>query len=303
MIRSPPRSTHCISSAASDVYKRQVHGDKINQRKEKAMSKERNIQVYVSGFSRRTTRDDLKDKFREFGKIRDVKMKQGFAFIEFENYLDAQDAIEEGTKKQLEIDSRKLVIEQAGRDRKKRAGGPGPQANDECFNCGQKGHWRNECTQPRRRRPFRMNSRSSSSDNGYGHHHKKRHYKHKHSSSRSSSSSKSDVKSKSSSYDRHYRRKRSSDSESSRSRSKNRDKSKDRRRSKHSESKSPSSSNHKHSSQSHNKSQDKEKDKKDESMNKSEKENKDKSLSKSVDKSKSKESQQQKKIENGQVQI
>eukprot|EP00825_Cyclidium_porcatum_P049627 TRINITY_DN8626_c0_g1_i1.p1 TRINITY_DN8626_c0_g1~~TRINITY_DN8626_c0_g1_i1.p1 ORF type:complete len:110 (+),score=35.69 TRINITY_DN8626_c0_g1_i1:145-474(+) len=27
MIRRPPRSTHCISSAASDVYKRQVHGN------------------------------------------------------------------------------------------------------------------------------------------------------------------------------------------------------------------------------------------------------------------------------------
>eukprot|EP00825_Cyclidium_porcatum_P017297 TRINITY_DN2003_c0_g1_i1.p2 TRINITY_DN2003_c0_g1~~TRINITY_DN2003_c0_g1_i1.p2 ORF type:complete len:163 (+),score=7.42 TRINITY_DN2003_c0_g1_i1:62-550(+) len=27
MIRRPPRSTHCISSAASDVYKRQVHGE------------------------------------------------------------------------------------------------------------------------------------------------------------------------------------------------------------------------------------------------------------------------------------
>eukprot|EP00825_Cyclidium_porcatum_P005547 TRINITY_DN12705_c0_g1_i1.p2 TRINITY_DN12705_c0_g1~~TRINITY_DN12705_c0_g1_i1.p2 ORF type:complete len:112 (-),score=32.44 TRINITY_DN12705_c0_g1_i1:29-364(-) len=26
MIRRPPRSTHCISSAASDVYKRQVSG-------------------------------------------------------------------------------------------------------------------------------------------------------------------------------------------------------------------------------------------------------------------------------------
>eukprot|EP00825_Cyclidium_porcatum_P018483 TRINITY_DN21077_c0_g1_i1.p2 TRINITY_DN21077_c0_g1~~TRINITY_DN21077_c0_g1_i1.p2 ORF type:complete len:127 (-),score=13.25 TRINITY_DN21077_c0_g1_i1:90-470(-) len=26
MLRRPPRSTHCISSAASDVYKRQVHG-------------------------------------------------------------------------------------------------------------------------------------------------------------------------------------------------------------------------------------------------------------------------------------
>eukprot|EP00825_Cyclidium_porcatum_P044126 TRINITY_DN6392_c0_g1_i1.p3 TRINITY_DN6392_c0_g1~~TRINITY_DN6392_c0_g1_i1.p3 ORF type:complete len:253 (-),score=96.11 TRINITY_DN6392_c0_g1_i1:385-1143(-) len=30
MIRRPPRSTHCISSAASDVYKRQVHGRKQN---------------------------------------------------------------------------------------------------------------------------------------------------------------------------------------------------------------------------------------------------------------------------------
>eukprot|EP00826_Nyctotherus_ovalis_P012029 TRINITY_DN1313_c0_g1_i9.p1 TRINITY_DN1313_c0_g1~~TRINITY_DN1313_c0_g1_i9.p1 ORF type:complete len:129 (+),score=52.05 TRINITY_DN1313_c0_g1_i9:25-387(+) len=27
MIRRPPRSTHCISSAASDVYKRQVQGE------------------------------------------------------------------------------------------------------------------------------------------------------------------------------------------------------------------------------------------------------------------------------------
>jgi len=26
MIRRPPRSTHCISSAASDVYKRQMKG-------------------------------------------------------------------------------------------------------------------------------------------------------------------------------------------------------------------------------------------------------------------------------------
>jgi len=29
MIRRPPRSTHCISSAASDVYKRQT-GDAVN---------------------------------------------------------------------------------------------------------------------------------------------------------------------------------------------------------------------------------------------------------------------------------
>eukprot|EP00826_Nyctotherus_ovalis_P025525 TRINITY_DN1979_c0_g1_i10.p1 TRINITY_DN1979_c0_g1~~TRINITY_DN1979_c0_g1_i10.p1 ORF type:complete len:601 (+),score=81.11 TRINITY_DN1979_c0_g1_i10:25-1803(+) len=37
MIRRPPRSTHCISSAASDVYKRQVHG----------VTPERNVQQEV----------------------------------------------------------------------------------------------------------------------------------------------------------------------------------------------------------------------------------------------------------------
>ena len=32
MIRRPPRSTHCISSAASDVYKRQIiHGAQIGK--------------------------------------------------------------------------------------------------------------------------------------------------------------------------------------------------------------------------------------------------------------------------------
>ena len=31
MIRRPPRSTHCISSAASDVYKRQVTTENIGQ--------------------------------------------------------------------------------------------------------------------------------------------------------------------------------------------------------------------------------------------------------------------------------
>eukprot|EP00825_Cyclidium_porcatum_P004678 TRINITY_DN12213_c0_g1_i3.p3 TRINITY_DN12213_c0_g1~~TRINITY_DN12213_c0_g1_i3.p3 ORF type:complete len:105 (+),score=10.63 TRINITY_DN12213_c0_g1_i3:130-444(+) len=30
MIRRPPRSTHCISSAASDVYKRQILGRLLN---------------------------------------------------------------------------------------------------------------------------------------------------------------------------------------------------------------------------------------------------------------------------------
>eukprot|EP00826_Nyctotherus_ovalis_P027641 TRINITY_DN2161_c0_g5_i4.p1 TRINITY_DN2161_c0_g5~~TRINITY_DN2161_c0_g5_i4.p1 ORF type:complete len:576 (-),score=168.67 TRINITY_DN2161_c0_g5_i4:152-1855(-) len=39
MIRRPPRSTHCISSAASDVYKRQVYGHYLNQLLKAALGK------------------------------------------------------------------------------------------------------------------------------------------------------------------------------------------------------------------------------------------------------------------------
>eukprot|EP00825_Cyclidium_porcatum_P007462 TRINITY_DN13744_c0_g1_i1.p2 TRINITY_DN13744_c0_g1~~TRINITY_DN13744_c0_g1_i1.p2 ORF type:complete len:113 (-),score=36.50 TRINITY_DN13744_c0_g1_i1:330-668(-) len=40
MIRRPPRSTHCISSAASDVYKRQIKG---KTKPAKALA---NMQIY-----------------------------------------------------------------------------------------------------------------------------------------------------------------------------------------------------------------------------------------------------------------
>eukprot|EP00825_Cyclidium_porcatum_P045381 TRINITY_DN6891_c0_g1_i1.p2 TRINITY_DN6891_c0_g1~~TRINITY_DN6891_c0_g1_i1.p2 ORF type:complete len:160 (+),score=27.29 TRINITY_DN6891_c0_g1_i1:70-549(+) len=42
MIRRPPRSTHCISSAASDVYKRQVHGSEYTFRGKAIKVKELN---------------------------------------------------------------------------------------------------------------------------------------------------------------------------------------------------------------------------------------------------------------------
>ena len=44
------------------------------------MSK-KNSQVYVSRFSRSTGEDDLNDNFKQFGKIREISMKNGYAFI------------------------------------------------------------------------------------------------------------------------------------------------------------------------------------------------------------------------------
>jgi len=39
------------------------------------------VQVYIAGFSRRTSYDDIKDLFRKFGKIRDLIMKERYAFV------------------------------------------------------------------------------------------------------------------------------------------------------------------------------------------------------------------------------
>lgn len=45
------------------------------------MPRSKNPQIYVAGFSRRTNEDDLEDSFRKYGKIRDVVIKKGYAFI------------------------------------------------------------------------------------------------------------------------------------------------------------------------------------------------------------------------------
>jgi len=111
-------------------------------------SRDKNPQVYVRGFSRRSTKDDLKDIFRKYGKIKEVQLKNDFAFIvhlvnaglpqEYYDYYDAEEAIERMHGRTIE--GYKLIVEPAGRDRK-RENGRGPQPDDECWYCHKTGHW------------------------------------------------------------------------------------------------------------------------------------------------------------------
>jgi len=84
-------------------------------------SRDKNPQIYIRGFSRRTTRDDVKDAFRKCGKIREVQLKNGYAFVEFDDYLDAEDAVDRMHGKNL--DGYRLTVEPAGRDRRGGRGG------------------------------------------------------------------------------------------------------------------------------------------------------------------------------------
>ncbi|XP_066246087.1 serine-arginine protein 55-like isoform X2 [Euwallacea similis] len=57
--------------------------------------------VYVGGIPYETRERDLENFFRGFGRIRDVLIKNGYGFVEFDDYRDAEDAVYELHGKKL----------------------------------------------------------------------------------------------------------------------------------------------------------------------------------------------------------
>lgn len=57
--------------------------------------------VYVGGLPYRTTERDLERFFRGYGRMRDVLIKNGYGFVEFDDYRDADDAVYELNGKKL----------------------------------------------------------------------------------------------------------------------------------------------------------------------------------------------------------
>ncbi|KAK4876146.1 hypothetical protein RN001_012568 [Aquatica leii] len=57
--------------------------------------------VYVGGLPYGTTERDLERFFRGFGRMRDVLIKNGYGFVEFDDYRDADDAVYELNGKKL----------------------------------------------------------------------------------------------------------------------------------------------------------------------------------------------------------
>ncbi|KAL3243232.1 hypothetical protein MRX96_020629 [Rhipicephalus microplus] len=67
--------------------------------------------VYVGHLSYRVRERDLERFFRGFGKIREVLLKNGFGFVEFDDYRDADDAVYELNGR--ELDGERVVVELA----------------------------------------------------------------------------------------------------------------------------------------------------------------------------------------------
>ncbi|CAE1307895.1 SFRS7 [Acanthosepion pharaonis] len=136
--------------------------------------------IYVGDLPRDASEKELERAFCYYGPLRSVWVARnpaGFAFVEFEDPRDAEDAVRalDGTNI---CGSRVRVEHSTGKVRPKpwMRGGRGPPRNrrpfhpeDRCFECGDRGHYAYDCSRYRRtgrsrssRRRSRSRSRSRS---------------------------------------------------------------------------------------------------------------------------------------------
>merc|ERR1712087_166945 len=97
--------------------------------------------------------------FEKFGRVTVLTMKKGYTFVEFDDYHDAEDAIENLDGKVLEDDFKLVVTESTSNNSRKefnrdRDGGSGRDSRN-CFNCGEPGHFAKDCDKPQKERKDR----------------------------------------------------------------------------------------------------------------------------------------------------
>ncbi|KAI8609869.1 hypothetical protein BC830DRAFT_1173181 [Chytriomyces sp. MP71] len=95
-----------------------------------------NAKLYVGRLPRNAEKRDLEDLFQKYGKVVSLDVKQGgFAFVEYEDNRDAEDAI--AALNNYPFEGERISVEWSRRSAN--------ASSSTCFICGQGGHWAREC--------------------------------------------------------------------------------------------------------------------------------------------------------------
>ncbi|KAM4770963.1 serine/arginine-rich splicing factor 7 [Rhinophrynus dorsalis] len=129
--------------------------------------------VYVGNLGTGAGKGELERAFSYYGPLRTVWIARnppGFAFVEFEDTRDAEDAVR-GLDGKVICGSRVRVELSTGMPRRSRYDRPPARRpfdpSDRCYECGEKGHYAYDCQRySRRRRGSRSRSRSHSRSRG-----------------------------------------------------------------------------------------------------------------------------------------
>eukprot|EP00298_Acanthocystis_sp_HF-20_P015403 c21131_g1_i2.p1 GENE.c21131_g1_i2~~c21131_g1_i2.p1 ORF type:complete len:122 (-),score=33.10 c21131_g1_i2:149-514(-) len=105
------------------------------------------MKVYVGRIPRHFRERDIRDLFERYGRIRDINMLNGFAFVDYDDPRDMDDAIRKLDGH--EVDGSRLIVEEAkGRSDRGPAGSDrsaGGIGDGKCFNCGRDDHKARTC--------------------------------------------------------------------------------------------------------------------------------------------------------------
>uniref|UniRef100_A0A8C1UD24 Serine and arginine rich splicing factor 7a n=2 Tax=Cyprinus carpio TaxID=7962 RepID=A0A8C1UD24_CYPCA len=136
-------------------------------------SRAADCKVYVGDLGNGAAKGELERAFSYYGPLRSVWVARnppGFAFVEYEDARDAEDAVK-GMDGKVLCGSRVRVEMSNGMSRKSRYGRPSRRQfdpNDRCYQCGECGHYAYDCYRfnKRRSRRSRSGSRSRSRSRG-----------------------------------------------------------------------------------------------------------------------------------------